>query len=491
MSRRKKIAIVGGGIGGLTAALLLSHRDVDVTIFERSDRLGGRIAFEEEGDQRIDQGPTIVLLPEMLYSILEEAGISRERLPLIECDPLYRIHYPDGKVLTKHRQPERQAEEVERVFPGEGKNFERFIREMSPLFPRGQASFLERDFPAWQQFFSGSNLSLMRSLRAYRNLSSAAGMYFRHQQLREAYSLQSLYIGGIPEKTPGLYTMLPYAEHAFGVWMLKGGYGRLPQILGEELAERGVTVHLNCPVDEIEVRHGVCLGVQANGEKQAFDAVLYNGDFPYITSLLSNSEPPIKPRRTPYQPSTGCVLIYAGAQRQWPEMLTHQFFLPDSLNNSLRETFRKRQLPRDPSFYVFNPVALDSEAAPAGESVLYFLIPVTDEAGIDWEKDTDRLVQQVLDSAEERGFTGLRDSLKWMRVRTPADALRSGLYGGGSFGIAPILRQSGVYRPQPRPFPGIRRLYAAGASVHPGGGVPIVMQGARMAVQQIVKELGI
>ncbi|WP_322924017.1 phytoene desaturase family protein [Paenibacillus campi] len=489
--RRKRIAIVGGGIGGLTAALLLSQRDVDVTIFEKSDRLGGRIAFEQHDGMAIDQGPTIVLLPEMLHSIMEEGGISRERLPLIECDPLYRIHYADGRVMTKHRGIEQQTEELERLFPGSGVGFRRFMHDMRPLFARGQASFLERDFPNASTFFSRSNLALMRSLRAYRNLSQAAGIYFRQQQLREAYSLQSLYIGGIPEKTPGLYTMLPYAEHAFGVWMLQGGYATLPRIIGEELHNRGVTIRLNCTVNHIEVRNGVCLGIQADGEKLPFDAVLYNGDFPFIYELLTDSQPALKRQRRPYQPSSGCVLIYAGTDRRWDDKLAHQFFLPDDLNASLRQTFGERKLPVHPSVYVFNPVALDPQAAPAGQSALYFLVPVTDEQGIAWEHDTGELVERVLALVEERGWEGLRTSITWKKVRTPVDAKRSGLYGGGSFGIAPIIRQSGAYRPQPRPFPSIRRLYAAGASVHPGGGVPIVMQGARMAAQQMLKELGI
>ncbi|WP_411344023.1 phytoene desaturase family protein [Paenibacillus sp. WLX1005] len=491
MSRRKKVAIVGGGIGGLTTALLLSQRGADVTIFEQSNRLGGRIAFEEQDGMQIDQGPTIVLLPEMLHGIMEEAGISRDRLPLLECDPLYRIHYTDGRVMTKHRGTEQQAAEIERLFPGEGAGFQRFMRDMTPLFSRGQASFLERDFPNAGSFFSRSNLGLMRSLRAYRNLSSAAGLYFRNPRLREAYSLQSLYIGGIPEKSPGLYTMLPYAEHAFGIWMLKGGYGALPQILGEELHHRGVTIQPNCPVERLEVRNGVCIGVQADGERLPFDSVLFNGDFPSIDRLLEHAHPQLKPRRRPFQPSSGCVLIYAGTNRRWDDQLTHQFFLPDDLNQSLRQTFGQRQLPTHPSVYVFNPTALDDQAAPPGRSALYFLIPVTDAEGIAWEQDTGALVEQVLNTVEQRGWHGLRASIDWMKVRTPADALQSGLYGGGSFGIAPIIRQSGVYRPQPRPFPTIRRLYAAGASVHPGGGVPIVMQGARMAAQQMLKELGI
>ncbi len=111
--------MIGGGIGGLTAALLLSKQRVEVTLYERSTKLGGRIAFEEEGPYRIDQGPTIVLLPEMLHSILEEAGIARERIELLRCDPLYRIHYRSGKVLTKRAGRQEQSAEIENVFPGE------------------------------------------------------------------------------------------------------------------------------------------------------------------------------------------------------------------------------------------------------------------------------------------------------------------------------------------------------------------------------------
>ncbi len=39
--KRKSVAVVGGGIGGMEAAILLTKRGHSVTIFEKSDRLGG------------------------------------------------------------------------------------------------------------------------------------------------------------------------------------------------------------------------------------------------------------------------------------------------------------------------------------------------------------------------------------------------------------------------------------------------------------------
>lgn len=483
-----RVAVIGGGIGGLTSALLLHKQGVDVTVYERSSQVGGRIAFEENGPYRIDQGPTIVLLPEMLYGILEEAGISRDRLELLRCDPLYRIHYNNGKMLTKRGATQEQVAEIESIFPGEGRGFERFMADLDRIYPAGQAGFLEQGFQRKRNFFTPRLIRLMLKMQAHKSIRAAVGQYFKSEGLKDAYSLQSLYIGGSPFETPGIYSLLPYAEHKYGVWMVKGGYGRLPLLLSQELATREISIQLNTEVESIVVKNDKFQGIKVNGQIESFDAVIYNGEFPHLKGLIEGAEVPT--RKKEFRPSSGCVLVYLGVEKRWKEDMTHQFFLPPSLNASLQEVFLERKIASSPSFYVFNPVALDETAAPAGHSVMYFLIPVPDAKSVDWELEAPSLVDKVLEEAEERGYPGLRDAIRWKKIRTPQDAELDGLFGGGSFGIAPTLSQSGVFRPQARPY-SIEGLYTAGASVHPGGGVPIVMQGARLAVNQLMKEMRI
>lgn len=77
-----KIAMIGGGVGGLMGALYLTKLGYDVTIYEKEHKLGGRMAFVERDGFRIDEGPTIVLLPEMFRDLFAQAGI----------DPLSLIH---------------------------------------------------------------------------------------------------------------------------------------------------------------------------------------------------------------------------------------------------------------------------------------------------------------------------------------------------------------------------------------------------------------
>lgn len=479
------IAIVGGGVGGMTAALLLSKQGMNVTIYERSAKLGGRLAYEEGGGYRIDQGPTIVLLPELLLSILEEAGIDRSRISLSACEPLYRIHYADGTIVHKYQNNSRQIEELDRQFPGESAGFERYMSDMAKVYEQGKPAFLDRPFLRKRDFFRIRNLKLLARLHAFKSVRRLAASYFRDERLIDAFSLQTLYIGGAPFRTPGLYSLIPYAEHAYGVWYLKGGYAGLADVLANELAERGVRVRLNAEVEELLTVGGACHGVRVQGEEIPYDAVVFNGDYPSISGLL--------PERAskflkPYEPSSGCLLVYLGLGKRWPEAPVHQFFLPSRLNETLRQVFLEGRVPDEPSFYCFYPGAIDDSAAPEGESAMYMLVPVPSSDRVDWEREAGPLAERVLEEAERRGFPGLRSAVRWMKIRTPRDAEADGLYGGGSFGISPLLTQSAVFRPQLSPLP-VANLYAVGASTHPGGGVPIVMQGARLLVNHILKEM--
>lgn len=479
-----EVAFVGGGIGSLTAALLLSKQGKKVTVYERSDRLGGRLAYQEGGGYRIDQGPTIVLLPEMLLSILEEAGIDRSRIPLLECDPLYRIHYADGTIFHKWRNLESQIKELEQLFPDEVEGFKRYMADMEVAFNQGKEAFLERPFLRKREFYTLRNMSLLTKLKAYKSVRSFAHRYFRNEKLLDAFSLQTLYIGGAPFQAPALYTLLPYAEHAYGIWYVKGGYAGLVSILEKELRSRGVEIRTETLIEGLVLEKGRCVGVKVlDGKEILHDTVVYNGDFPHLASLLPKDSVPIKG----YKPSSGTILLYLGLNKQWEDAVVHQFFLPKNLQGGLKDIFQKNRLPQDPSFYIFYPSAIDKEAAPPGESVMYMLIPAPPHGTVEWEYEVPDLVERVIDEAEKRGFPGLKAAIVWKDVRTPRDAEADGLYHGGSFGIAPTFGQSALFRPQIVPYK-VQGLYAVGASVHPGGGIPIVMQGAKLLVNHLLKE---
>jgi phytoene desaturase len=473
-------AIIGGGVGGLMSALLLSKQGQDVTIYEKESYLGGRLTFVERDGFRIDQGPTIVLLPDMFQALLEEAGISRDRYELIPCDPFYSLEFPDGLSFSKYPDHKRHLEEVERVFPGEIDGYLRFLKEGNERFEIGKEAFLEESFVNPLDFWKPANLKKLLKLKPYQSIHSLMSRYFKDERLQAVYALQSLYIGGNPFKSPAMYSLVSFAEHQFGIHYLKGGYASLVPLLEEELRSRNVTIHLNSEIKEIVKEGNRVTGIRTDGGTGSYDSVVFNGDFPAVDPLVKRKQ------TRKYDPSSGCVLLYFGLNKVYEEANVHHYVMGEDFSRHMKDVFDDKKIPEDPAIYTFHPSKIDDSLAPEGKGVLYALVPVPSGTGIDWENQQE-WIDGLIDRLEERAFPGLRDAVEWMEIRTPLDAERFGLHKGGSFGVAPTLFQSGVFRPQVKPYH-IDNLYAVGASIHPGGGIPLVMQGAKLMTEQLLSD---
>ncbi|KUP09048.1 capsular biosynthesis protein CpsH [Bacillus coahuilensis m2-6] len=470
------IGIVGGGIGGMVTALLLQKEGHQVTIFEKDSKLGGRLAYVERDGYKIDKGPTIILLPDMLKEILNESGIPEEELEMIQCNPLYQLHFQNGQIFTKYANMELQKKEIERLYPGNGEGFDRFMRAMKQNFEIGKPNFLDQAFLSKKDWLNPKTMGTLLKLRAFRSVSTQLKHYFSDVDLQTAYALQTIYIGGNPYTTPGIYSLVSYSEHEHGIYYLKGGYASLVQVVEKALVKANVKVQTNAEVTEIVLEGDLAKGIVVDGIEHPLDSVVLNGDFPVAQKLVGEKKK--------YEPSAGCLLLYMGIDGQYDERMLHQFYMSKDFSNTMKEVFKEKKLPEDPSYYVFHPSLVDETLAPKGKGVLYVLVPVPSGSELDWEKEKEAFSQRIIESMEHNGFPELSNRVNWLEIRTPKEAEAEGLFAGGSFGIAPTLLQSGPFRPQLQPF-SYQNVFAVGASIHPGGGIPIVLQGAKLLADHI------
>jgi phytoene desaturase len=306
--------------------------------------------------------------------------------------------------------------------------------------------------------------------------------HFASAELRRAFSFQTLYLGTRPEATPAAYVMIPFVEAALGVWYPEGGIHRIALAMARLAAELGVELHLDTTVAEILTEGDRAVGVRlADGRSARADVVVANADWEHTQrELLPRGE-----RADGLDRGCSGVLFLAAARRR-VKGPHHTFILSADFAGNLGDIFDRRCLPENPSIYLSRPTATDPSLAPAGTELLYVLVPTpTLDSAIDWPRALPGFRKKVFDRLCAAGLEDIERDIVAETALTPETfGTRYNLSRGSAFGLAATLWQSGPFRPTIRSRR-YRRLYHAGASSHPGGGVPMVTMAGRMVAEAI------
>jgi phytoene desaturase len=312
-----------------------------------------------------------------------------------------------------------------------------------------------------------------------------AAQHFRSDALRQAFSFQTLYLGTHPAATPAAYVMIPFVEAALGVWYPMGGVHRIAQAMARLAAKKGAEIHLDTAVAGITTTGRRATGVALeDGRHVRADVVVANADWGHTQRTLLRRGERVTGRD--WGASGVLFLLAVRGPLAGPH---HQFLLSGDFHGNLDDVFVHRRPPRDPSIYVARPTATDPSLAPAGIELLYVLVPTpTLESGVDWAAELPALRARVFARLAREGFDDLPGRIVAETTLTPETfGRRYNLSHGSAFGLAATLLQSGPFRPTIRSqrYAG---LYHVGASVHPGGGVPIVTTAGRMVAEAVVKD---
>ena len=489
----REVLVVGAGLGGLAAAVRLASKGYRVRVLERHATPGGRCGLWESEGFQFDTGPTLLLMTDYLRKVFDDAGRRLEDyLDLRQLDPNYRVHFADGTSLEVTSRINRMLEGVERIEPGVGPRFLRFLAETAKLYAIGLAAFVDRNVHRRRDFFNVKNALLLLRARAMERLQAMVGRYFKDERLRQAFSFQSLYLGLSPYESPAIYSLLPYTEVAGGLYFPMGGMHAIPRALARLAGELGVDIEYGVEVSRLE-REGTRIAAvrTADGRRLDADTVLVNADLPYAyESLLGERYEGIDR----FDFSCSALLMYLGVDGAYPGLPHHNLIVPSDLRRACDDIFLRHQVPADPAFYICNPSKTDPSLAPEGMENIYVLVPVPSQdpaRPIDWAVEGPRLEAEMLERLERFGLTDLRRRLVTRRTFTPADfQVQLSATRGEAFGLAHGIDQVGYFRPHNR-HADCTNLFFVGQSTHPGCGVPMVLISSRLVVERIVAEQGV
>jgi phytoene desaturase len=474
------VVVIGAGVGGLACATRLAAAGRRVELFERNDVLGGKMARAEHDGFRFDVGPSLLTLPALVDDVLRTAGVD-DALDLVRLDPQFRYHWPDGAALDVADRPQDTA----RAFGafGAASAWRRFDARGARIWEVSERTFLAGPM--------SSPRDLLRRMRSPRDLTAidplrtlhaAAAATFADPHLVQWAGRYATYSGSSPFRAPATLACIPHIESRFGCWHPRGGMDAVRAAL--ELAARhaGVEIRAGAEVAAVLATGDRVRAVElADGSIVPAAAVVAGVDAEHLyADLLADDDALGRVRRAPR--STSGFAVAAAVRGRTAGIAHHNVWFSgdDRAEFAALEAGRSAD---EPTVYACVSAVSDRSQAPDGDENWFLL--VNEPAGAD--VDPDARMGVVLERLAAHGVD-LRGRILWHTAMTPADfAARTGAPGGAIYGTSSDGRRAAFLRPANR---GSRRgLYLVGGSAHPGGGVPLVLTGARIVAGLVLADV--
>ncbi|MBC1937413.1 phytoene desaturase [Listeria grandensis] len=487
---KKKIVIIGAGPGGLAVAMQLSQQGHDVHIYEKAAQIGGRTAMLKQDGFSFDLGPTALNMPNVITGLFADCGRNiQDYIKLVSLDPLYSLYMGDV-VFSPSSDPVKTKADIARLFPGEEEHYDRFMRDnakkMVYLLPLWQ-----EPFPSLWSLFHLRTLRALPSLTLGNHLVDELAKYFEDRRLRLAFSFETKFLGMSPWETPGAFSVIPFAEHYFGIFHIIGGINRLTFAMSEIVQENGGQIHLNQHVQQINTANKEITSITLDGgEIVAGDYFFLNADYAYTMShLFTESKAPISLKKLAKKKySCSAFVMYLGLNTKLP-LNVHTVLFPDDFRIHMDEIMHQLAIPDDLSIHLTYPDAVDRTMAPQGMSTLRILIPVpNNESKIDWEKESHALRNKVFKIIERKlAITDLESHIVTEKMITPYDWEHNyHIFKGAIFSLTHQWSQLGPFRPSETPA--IKNMKIVGGATHPANSLPFILESANIAVQKFNKE---
>jgi phytoene desaturase len=490
--KKRHVVIVGAGPGGLATAMLLAKRGFRVQVFEKQDVVGGRNAELHLGEYSFDLGPTFLMMKFLLDELFVEGGRrSSDYLQFQRLDPMYALNFPDKTMLARS-DPEAMKAEIDKHFPGESAGLDRFLERESLRFKKLYPC-LQQPYGTLASLISATLFAAVPHIAAGRSLHNVLADYFRSEELRLAFTFQSKYLGMSPWDCPGLFTMIPYTEHAHGVYHVMGGLCRISQAFAEVAREEGAEIHTSAPVARVLLNGRRACGVElGSGEKIYCDDVVINADFGHAMSMLFDEKnlrrhKPSALRKRKFSCST--FMMYLGLDREY-DAEHHTIVFARNYKKNIEDITHGRATLEDMSLYIRNAGKTDPSGAPAGHSALYILAPVANNtSGINWDEYKYQCREYVLRILRERTPYGdITPHIRRELIITPEDwEKKHSVFLGATFNMAHSWDQMLYMRPHNK-FEEFSNCYLVGGGTHPGSGLPTIFESARISANLICEQ---
>ncbi|WP_029036614.1 phytoene desaturase family protein [Salinimicrobium xinjiangense] len=487
-----KIAIIGAGFSGLSAAAYLGDAGHEVHVFEKNSAPGGRARqLHTSGGYKFDMGPSWYWMPGVFEKFFGDFGFRVEDLYKLELlDPSFEVVFSGNEKMSIPENYEKLRQLFEQIEPGSALQLDKFMQEAQYKYEQGMERLVYMPGISLGEFVDLDLIKGAMRLQVFSSFSKHVRKYFSNPKLISLMEFPVLFLGAMPQDTPALYSLMNYAGLKLGTWYPQGGFGSVIDAMVEVAKNQNVKIHLDAPVQQITTLGNSVQGIKVFGEEVAFDAVVAAADYQHVENKLlpkefQNYKEKYWEKKT-FAPS--CLIYYLGISKRIPELEHHTLFFDEDLFEHSVEIYKDPKWPAKPLFYVCCPSRTDDSVAPEGHENLFLLMPLA--PGLEDEEPVRekffKIMMERLEKQIGRSITRYIDYKKSYCVSDFVTDYNS--YKGNAYGLANTLQQTAILKPKIRNKK-LKNLFYAGQLTVPGPGVPPSLISGKIAAEQVIKEL--
>ncbi len=492
---RKTVLVVGAGLGALAGAIRLARMGFKVSVFEKNEKVGGKLNETRLGAYRFDTGPSLLTMPFVIDELFEFAGSARANCLHFEpIEPICRYFFPDGARLEASMDVQKMKAAMARFSPADAAAYEKFLSYSKRIYQRTANVFLFSPIHEFGKILKWQNLGALfhlHHLDPMRTVHLGVSRFFKDARLVQLFDRYATYNGSNPYRAPATLNVIPHVEYTLGSFYIRGGMYRLGEALLQLAQNLGVEIQTSAEVKKILHDHRRVTGLQVNDEKISADYVLCGQDVVVAHEQLIEGFEKTKKKLGRLEPSCSGLVFLWGVKKKHAELAHHNIFFSGDYKKEFDEIFASKTPPHDPTIYLAITGKSDPEHAPAHGENWFVLLNMPYLTGkVDWQKSRPQIRLAVLQKLRNFGLD-ISNHIEQEQIISPPEFYHCYRSNRGSiYGISSNRRSTAFKRP-PNRSRDLQGLYFAGGSTHPGGGIPLVLLSGKIAAELIAEKEGV
>ena len=485
-----KAVIIGSGVGGLATSIHLAKAGFEVIVIEKNDFIGGKVNSKSIGKYRFDMGPSVFTSPELVDELiaLSPKAVSFDYVKLEES---CRYFFSDGKQINLPAQVDGLVDTLSKEFSEDPEILRRELEKRAKNYKAAYPVFITVSLHRWKEWLNKhlfAAIVRIPKFGLFRSMASVNRQKFKHPHTQQIFNRFATYNGSSPYKSPGMLNIISHLELNIGPFMPKGGIVSVSQSLYQVAINLGVEFHLNETAIKIEHDQNKVGAVQTTKGRYDADIIVSNMDVHFTyEKLLDNFKAP--KTILLQEKSSSAIVFYWGIKKEFPNLGIHNIFFAENYQDEFKDIFDRKILSQDPTIYVHISSKQEKDDAPEASENWFVMVNSPIDVGQNWEDAVSTLRKHLL---KRLSFTLKEDIESLIEVEDimHPQIIESRYFGkqGSIYGNSSNSASAAFYR-HPNFSKSLKGLYFSGVTVHPGGGIPLALNSAKIVARLVAEDL--